>query len=240
MNISEIMDRALFALSVPKCVCCGERLNYGQRAFCLKCSIEFEEFKTRNCARCAKILSKCDCSNEFLEAHFIRRVVKCYRYLNHNEKSSANALIYSLKRDNRRDVLDFASDQLLLSLKNSVMDLDECIITNIPRRRSAIVEYGIDHSELLAKDIARKSGAKYLKILRSNAKKEQKSLETSERRRNADFTLIYEADLTGKRVIIIDDIITSGASMSNAAAEIRTLGCKDITAAALAIAYKDT
>lgn len=240
MNIQKIMDRVLFALSVPKCVCCGERLNYGRNAFCPKCSTEFEEFKTRNCSRCARILSECDCSNEYLKAHFIRRVVKCCRYLSRNDKSPANALIYSLKRDNREDVLSFAADQLLFALNNSVSNLGECIVTNIPRRKSAIVEFGIDHSELLAREIARRSGARYLRIFRSNAKKPQKSLETSDRRKNADFAVVNKTDMTGKRVIIVDDIITSGASMSNAAALIRAMGCRDITAVALAIAYRDT
>ena len=60
-----------------------------------------------------------------------------------------------------------------------------------------------------------------------------------ERRKNADFVLTKDVDLAGKRVIIVDDIITSGASMANAATLLRSLGCRDITAACLAIAYKD-
>ena len=240
MNINELMDRALFALSVPKCISCGEKLDYGQNAFCLKCYGEFLEFKTRNCSRCARILSFCDCSNQSLESHFIKQVIKCYRYIGNENSTPPNSLIYSLKRDNRSDVLAFAARELSMAISNSIENPKECIITNIPRRKSAIIEYGIDHSALLAKEVANLLGARYICFLSSNAKKEQKSLQPDERRKNADFSVIKEMDLTGKKVIIVDDIITSGASMSNAATLIRSMGSKQIVAACLAIAYKDS
>ena len=77
-------------------------------------------------------------------------------------------------------------------------------------------------------------------MLISNAKIEQKTLDQSQRLKNADFRIVKEIDLSGKEVIIVDDIITSGASIASAAALIRSLGCKNITAAVVAIAYKDT
>ena len=240
MDIKDMMDRVLFALSVPKCVCCGERLDYGQKALCSKCSAEFNEFCTRNCSRCGKILSECSCSMNYLESHFVKRVIKCYRYLGHQGNSPANSLIFSLKRDNREDVLNFCADKLEYAIKCSVQKPENALFINIPRRRSAIVEYGIDHSGVLAKELANRFDAKYTKMLISNAKIEQKTLDQSQRLKNADFRIVKEIDLSGKEVIIVDDIITSGASIASAAALIRSLGCKNITAAVVAIAYKDT
>ena len=239
MNILEMKDRVLFALSVPKCVCCRQKLDFGQKALCGECSESLEEYSVRSCSRCARPLMECNCSNKFLETHFVKQVIKCYRYKSDDDTSPSSALIYSLKRDNRNDVLDKTSDLLIKALTNNFDDLCDCIITNIPRREAAIVEYGLDHSALLAKEIARKNGAEYISFFKSKAKREQKSLNHLERRKNADFILTHECDLTKRRVIIVDDIITSGASMSNAATLLRSLNCRDITAAALAIAYKD-
>ncbi len=240
MNIRTIMDRVLFALSVPKCVCCKTRLSYGENALCLKCSAEFDEFKTRNCSRCAKILNQCDCSNDYLRAHYVNRVIKCYRYLNREEPSPANSLIYSLKRDNRGDVLKRCADEMTEAICNSVSDPGRYIFTNVPRRKSAIIEYGIDHSADLAREVAKRLNAEYIPILKSNAKKPQKSLEAIDRFKNANFYISKDIDLTGRGVIIVDDIITSGASMSKSASLIRSLGCREIIAACLAIAYKDS
>lgn len=239
MNIKNIMDRVLFALSVPKCVCCKTRLDYGENALCLKCSAEFEQFKTRNCSRCARKLNMCSCSNDFLEAHYIKRTIKCFRYLNRNDATPGNALIYSLKRDNRSDVLKRCADELEYAIRNSISDPGGYIFTNVPRRKSAIIEHGIDHSELLARELAKRFDAEYISLLKSNAKKPQKSLETADRFKNADFYISKNIDLTGSAVILVDDIITSGASMSKAASLIRSLGSREINAVSLAIAYKD-
>ena len=239
MNIKNIMDRVLFALSVPKCVCCKTRLVYGENALCLKCSAEFEQFKTRNCSRCARKLNMCSCSNDFLEAHYIKRTIKCFRYLNRNDATPGNALIYSLKRDNRSDVLKRCADELEYAIRNSISDPGGYIFTNVPRRKSAIIEHGIDHSELLARELAKRFDAEYISLLKSNAKKPQKSLETADRFKNADFYISKNIDLTGRAVLLVDDIITSGASMSKAASLIRSLGSREINAVSLAIAYKD-
>lgn len=239
MNINEAMDRVLFALSVPKCVGCRTRLNYGENAFCPKCYAEFEENKSRNCSCCARKLNECDCSNEFLRAHFVKRVIKCYRYLIRDTVMPGNSLIYSLKRDNRSDVLNTCVDELSTAILNSIDDPSAYIFTNVPRRKSAIVEFGIDHSAMLSKALAKRFGAEYIQILSSKAKSEQKKLETEERFRNADFYISKNLDLTGREVIIVDDIITTGASISKAASLIRSLGAKSIVAATLAIAYRD-
>ena len=239
MNINDIKDRVLFALSVPKCVCCNERLDYGIKALCPKCYAEFEEFKTRNCSRCAKILQRCSCSNQYLRGHFVTKTLKSFRYMVREDSKAANSLIFSLKKDNREDVLEICADEMLKSIKNSIPNPESYIITNVPRRKAAIIEHGLDHSELLAKEIAKRVGAEYIPLLRSNAKKPQKSLERSDRLKNAKFDLVKDVSLTGKSIIIVDDVITSGASMATAAALIRSLGCRNIVAACLGIAYKD-
>lgn len=239
MEISKIMDRVLFALSVPKCVACDKRLDYGDKAFCPECSAVFEEFKTRNCSRCAKVLNKCDCSNNFLSSHFVKKTIKCFRYIHSEQSSPASSLIFSLKRDNRFDVLEKCTDEISQAILNSISEPKEYIFTNIPRRRSAIIEYGIDHSELLAKAVAKELGGRYIPLLRSNSKKAQKMLDRTERFQNADFSINRRRNLTDKGVIIIDDVITTGASMSKAASLIRSMGAKDIIAATLGIAYKD-
>ena len=239
MNIKNIMDRVFFTLSVPKCVCCKNRLNYGEKALCLKCSAVFEEFKSRNCSRCSRLLHKCDCSNDFLSSHYVGRVIKCFRYLDREQATPGNSLIYSLKRENRSDVLDRCAEELTEAIRSSVENPEGYLLTNVPRRKSAIIEHGIDHSALLAKAVVMRLGAKYMPLLKSNAKKPQKSLERTERMKNADFHIIRDIDLTGQQVIVVDDIITSGASVSGAASLIRSLGARKITAACLAIAYKD-
>jgi competence protein ComFC len=124
-----------------------------------------------------------------------------------------NAPIYSLKRHHRKDVLEFCADELTASVKNAFPKAKNYIVTNVPRSEKSIVKYGYDHAELLAREVAKRIGAKYEKILKSNIKVEQKKLHGESRKQNAKFAVMNEIDLSGKTVLIIDDIVTSGASM---------------------------
>lgn len=239
MRLSSLWDRTMFLLSVPKCVCCNERLRYGSLALCPECYAKFKEVCSRNCSRCAANLAECSCSNSLMESAGIKRVVKVFRYTVREQNDPANYLIYSLKRDNRRDVLDFCSSILSGAILNTVSDFSDVVFTNVPRRRSAVRERGIDHAALLARAIARELKADYMPLLISKAKRSQKTLSKEDRRKNARFELKKQIDLTSKRVIVIDDVITSGASMAEAAMQIKRLHPKEIISASLAIAYRD-
>ena len=152
---------------------------------------------------------------------------------------SLNAPIYSLKRHNRDDVLEFCTNELSEAIRNCYPNASEFIFTNVPRSEKSIVKYGFDHAEMLAKSLADKFGAKYEKLLVSDVKTEQKKLHGESRKINAQFSVIGDFDLSGKTVLIIDDIVTTGSSMGAAAMLIHGLGAKKIFGAALGIVYKD-
>ena len=235
-----LFEKILFYVSVPKCIFCKEPLEIDDRGLCKKCKEQYDDFKDNNCSLCKKPLYECSCTSKYLESHFVHKLVKIYRYKN-DEPTPSNNLIYHLKRDNRRDVVKFLADELTNAIKNSLKIDENTVFTSVPRRRSERIKYGIDHAEKLSKAIAKNFSAKYMPLLKSKANKAQKaSKNTEERLRNANFKLKSEKhDLHGKTVIIIDDVVTTGASMGTAAFNIKALGPKKIHGACIAIAYKD-
>ena len=242
MKIQQLIDRFLFLCSVPKCVSCGEKLLYGQRGLCSDCFAVYKEHKKRNCPRCAKILARCSCSSDRLSAHGIKRTVKLFRYAKTEESVPSNYLIYSLKQDNRRDVIDFLAEELADSINSSInINKGKYVITSVPRRRRAIVKYGYDHAEALARSIARLLGVEYRRLLVSKSKKAQKSVVGEARLYNAkfDYKSRKNISLRGYTVILIDDIITTGASMSSCATLIKGYRPSRVIAASLGVAYKD-
>lgn len=240
MSIMKLIEKILFYISVPKCVYCGEHLDIDDRGLCKKCKDIYTDAKERNCSICSRPLYNCQCTSPYLEAHFVHKLIKVFRYKT-NESSPANELIYNLKREGRRDIVDFFADELVLSVKSALQTNEDTIITSIPRRKSAKIKYGMDHSEKLAKLVAKKLSVHYIKTLKSLAKKPQKYAESlDERIENARFKLRDKnLNLAKKTVIIIDDIVTTGASMSAAAFNLKALGAKRIIGATLSIAYKD-
>ena len=170
------------------------------------------------------------------------KLLKIFRYKpssDPNKRIPANQLIYVIKRVNRRDLVDFISDEMIVAIKNSI-DFKDYILSNVPRKRSRVLKYGFDHSEEIAKSIANKLGLKYIKLLKSKSKLAQKKLHGEERIKNAEFDILKKKqNLKAKRVLLIDDIVTTGASMGASAMLIRALGAKEVVGACLAITYRD-
>ena len=166
----------------------------------------------------------------------MKKLVKVFRYLKHRDDTASTGMIFSLKKDNRYDVLDFLSNELCLAIKASIPNPEDYIITNVPRRKSAIKKFGLDHSEKLAKRVAKTLGCKYQRLLKSKSKRPQKMLGEHERVKNAEFD-VKDVSLKGKSFILIDDIVTTGASMGSCAMLLRSCRAKEIVGAALAVAY---
>jgi len=229
-------------MTVPKCVSCRTKLDISDRALCKECMKEYENIKDRKCSVCFKSLIECKCPNEYLEKHTVHKLVKVFRYkpsVDPNERVAANELIYNVKRVKRRDLINLVSDEVIVSIKNS-LKYEDYVITNVPRKRSRVLEYGLDHSEEIAKAIAKKLEIQHVKLLASKLKTPQKKVHGEERIKNAEFEYLKKhPSVEGKRVILFDDIVTTGASMGACAMLIKGLGAKEVVGSCIAIAFKD-
>ena len=240
--MKEFVRNLFFYLTVPKCVSCRTKLNRKDKALCKDCLAEYERTKDRTCSVCFKKLIECSCPNEYLENHCVRKLVKVFRYKpsdDSEEKVPANELIYNIKRVKRLDLIDFMSSEVALAIKNS-LKYDECVITNVPRKPSRVLEYGLDHSEEIAKAVAKKLGIEYVKLLKSKLRTPQKKVHGEDRIKNAEFDYLRSLpNIKDKRVIVFDDIVTTGASMGASAMLIKGLGAKTVYGACMAIAFRD-
>lgn len=102
------------------------------------------------------------------------------------------------------------------------------------------MEYGIDQAKNLARALSRRFGCEYQEILVSRSRLAQKEARAKERIDNVKFEYRRNLkSLKGRTVIIVDDVVTTGASIATAASLIRALGAKKIVAASIAATYKD-
>ncbi len=240
MDIKKFLNDVFYYVTVPKCASCGVRLLKNDRALCSDCHKEYLNAKLSDCSLCGKILSECECSNKYLRSHFLSKLIKVYRYIP-EEEPPTNQLIYRLKRENREDIRKFLSNEIIEAIKNKNLDLSDFIITNIPRRKKSIKKYGFDHTEKLAKILSKELSLEYVRLLKSEAVRDQKqNRDRAERIANAKFDYLPKApDIKGKSVLLVDDIVTTGASLGAAAILIHGLGAKKIVGVTIAIAYKD-
>ena len=94
------------------------------------------------------------------------------------------------------------------------------IITAVPMHPKDYRERGFNQCEMLAKELSKLLGIRYEKtLIKVKHTKKQHRLTYNERRKNLSgaFKLIDKEALTGKRILLIDDIITSGCTLGNCA-----------------------
>ena len=237
MNIREELYR-LFC--VPRCPSCHSYLKRGESVLCKECSRTFAGEKVRDCSFCFHPITECACTPRVFKKAKIRHLFKVSRYYTSIEDSPTKKLIFSLKKENLRLVMDFMARELCSVLSRYYGETaSQILIVPIPRRRANVIKFGYDHAYELGKRVARQLDCKCVRALESHTKRDQKGLSREERRENVCFKLKRKISLRGRRILILDDIVTTGASMVEASKLILQEHPAEIDGACFAISYKD-
>lgn len=121
-------------------------------------------------------------------------------------------IIHSYKFDGRKYL--YKTIAALMSDKAKNADAD--IITNVPVHKKRRRQRGYDQSELIAKELSNLIGIRYARLINKDVNTvAQSTLTKEERLKNAagKYSLSATPDISGKRVLVIDDVLTTGATM---------------------------
>jgi ComF family protein len=112
------------------------------------------------------------------------------------------------------------------------------VIMPVPLHRSRLRERGFNQALLLASAVGRAHGIplSYDNLTRFRATRPQVELSGEERVQNVRgaFRLTRPADVEGKRVLLVDDVFTTGATMNECAAVLKRAGARSVVALTLA------
>ena len=115
-------------------------------------------------------------------------------------------------------------------------------LTWVPVSRLRKFRRGYDQVELLAKAVGRELGMTPVPLLKKVRHNRPQSGITDSARRRANVLGAYrEVDreaVSGKRILLLDDILTTGATAGECARVLLTCGAKEIHCAAVAAARK--
>ena len=123
------------------------------------------------------------------------------------------------------------------------LDKGADLICWAPLSRQRLRERGFDQAELMAREVGRllsiPAGPALQKV--RNTAPQSELEEESARRANARgaYDVLPGADLTGKRVVLVDDVVTSGSTLSECAALLRQQGAEEVWCLTLAQARHD-
>ena len=116
------------------------------------------------------------------------------------------------------------------------------VLTWIPISRARKFRRGYDQVELLARSVGRELGMKPVSVLRKVRNNRQQSRIRDAAKRRANVLGVYcicnPDSVRNKRVLLLDDIITTGATASEAARVLLTAGAAEVHCAAVAASRK--
>ena len=164
-------------------------------------------------------------------------MIKLFRYRpSDTHEHSLNLLLYRLKHHYVKDIHTFIAALLSDALARSVEMPPDALITFVPRTLREKRKYGFDQSAEIAKALSEKNGIPFASLLRrrKHTVPQKKMRSTEERLKNAKESYMAqgEVSLSGKTVLLIDDTVTTGASVAACARILRKMGAKEIIAVA--------
>ncbi len=224
MNLKELLIRARNSIFPPDITCdlCGAEVFDGSR-FCKRClpTVHFNDGVT--CPVCGRRTARPEICME------------C-KSLAPRYKKAVSALIYS--DGGARLVLKFKRGARYLKdyigglMAEKARKLPQCdVITYVPITKKRKRERGYNQAELLAEAIGKELNLPVAAALEKKRETDdQKALTRKEREENlhACFAIADRAAVKGRRVLLVDDVLTTGATADEACRELQIAGAKEI------------
>ena len=104
----------------------------------------------------------------------------------------------------------------------------------VPATAAAYARRGFDHMELVSRALCDASGLALADVLVRPQARDQRTLGREERSRNLEGTMFARGDVAGARLLLLDDVATTGASVAEATRVLLARGAESVTACVFA------
>ena len=201
----------------PKCVFCGKVLDSGKSGFCRRCQRELPWLTDGEAELTGEFFSLCAAPLRYQDK--VRDSIHRYKF---KGRRGYHKVYGKLVAQCVHDHLDGRYD----------------LITWVPLSDRRRRERGYDQAFLLASAAALELGDVAVETLRKERNTDPQSGITEDAQRRANvlgaYTPVDPELVAGKRVLLIDDVVTTGSTLSECARTLRTMGAEDVVCAALA------
>lgn len=235
---SKIFSNMLsFITGGTECIVCGK--NCIAIPICKECGNRFfsvPDINEKFCPVCGKTLISeqnicTDCRSRKIDSN-IDRIFPLFSYRLWNTR-----LLSAWKFNEERVLSPFFAEKIAERLLNIQAYYGKFYIVPVPPRHGKIRERGWDQIEDLCKILEYSYGFKILRMLQRISDTEQKKLDRRERLSTIGKSYALRKDSAKialpEQVCIIDDVITTGATIQSCAAALKSAGVKKIFALAL-------
>lgn len=223
--------RSMVQLVYPHtCAVCSEGLRGDEEVICTRCVYDLP--RTYTCFTTDNIVAK----------HFWGRlpIEHACAFIHFAKGSRYQHLLHLLKYSGRRDIGVFLGQKLGMELAASSLYADVSAIVPVPLHPKKQLMRGYNQSQAIAEGIAQRTGwtVEQGVLLRTRFTQTQTKKTHQERQSNvADaFSVVQGECLAGQHVLIVDDVITTGATIEQCA-KVLLQHCPNIRISIASLAY---
>ena len=214
-------ERLLQFLFPSKCILCKKLLTKEETDLCRDCREHQPEYSGRK-----------------IKLSFLAQWTGLWYY-----KENVRLSILRYKFSGRRSYAAAYGRLLAMKLQKEGWDTPD-VLTWVPISRQRRRKRGYDQVELFGKVLAEELGLELVPTLKKvrNTKPQSTMGSISHRKANilGAFAVTAPELVQGKGVLLLDDIVTTGATASEAARMLLTAGAKEVKLATLAVASHET
>ncbi|MDO4546145.1 MAG: ComF family protein [Bacillota bacterium] len=230
-KLTDIFEEALFPSGLY-CICCGSLIDESRTyALCDKCIKQFHWITGRTCDKCGKALPDTYrgelCYDCMAGQHIFKKGYSCLTYGLH-ERELLMGYKYSGKGYLAKKLGEMLYDRI------SCEDLDVDIIVPVPIHKKRERQRGYNQAELMAKRLADLWGVPVADrgFLRTRQTPLLRSLGPEDRQSYLEgafaVTAAGQRAIGGKRVLVVDDIYTTGATADAFSKELLKAGAGEV------------
>ncbi len=212
----KIFDYILSLIYPPKCVFCGTVIDKSD--ICEECEKTLPYTKGDSIYQKFPFVDKC--ISPLYYKDYVRRAVLRFKF--------AGCSCYS------RRLGGIMSECAENNLDCGSIDMVSCI----PLSRKRMHDRGYNQAELLAKEISKKVGVEYLPTLKKIRHNTAQSTIKDSKQRAANvigaYRVIDAEEVKGKYILLVDDVVTTGSTVSECARILKKSGAKAVYCVTLA------
>lgn len=211
-NRCPVCDRVLTDSLI--CPQCARRLKYISQPVCYSCGKPLNDAVAEYCLDCTK------------NRHEYRQGRAVFSY-----QGPVRGILYRYKYSNRRDYTEFFASEAAGLYGNWVKTLGISMVIPIPLSAERKRQRGYNQADLFARRFAGLCGLPYHSkiLIRTRDTVPQKELSARERKNNLKNAFkITENVVNLNRILLIDDIYTTGSTIDAAARVLKQSGVKEI------------
>lgn len=216
-----------------RCPVCDRIVTPAGEKVCLECLGKLKLLTPPWCMKCGKKVGEQEeyCSDCRKKEHEFVRCRALYEY------GSAASSIYRFKYGGRREYADFFGEQAAAYLGGFIRGLEPDGLLPVPLHRKRLRARGYNQSLLLARALGKRLDIPvYGNLVARVRNTEPLKYENPQERQNnlKKAFIIRQNDVKLKKVVIVDDIYTTGSTMDEISGVLKAAGVEEVYGVALA------